>query len=144
MSEPVGSGDGNDRRMSEPLGVAGSDSGGVDQRDPAGRDTGVIREALRDVIDPELSLDVVELGLIRNIEFEGETTVVYMVLTTMTCPFWQLFVDQVNTALEPVESVGPVDVRLEPGGRWTPEMLSEEARWELEAQGLLPMQTLFA
>jgi len=89
-------------------------------------------------------IPVIELGLIRRIVFEGETTVVYMVLTMMTCPFWQLFVDQVTTALEPVESVGEVSVRLEPGGRWTPEMLSENARWELEAQGLLPMTTLFA
>lgn len=104
----------------------------------------VVREALRDVMDPELGIDVVELGMIRRVEFEGSTTVVYMVLTTMTCPFWQLFVDQVNSALEPVDSVGAVEVRLEPGGRWTPEMMTEEARWELEAQGLLPPTTLFA
>ncbi len=104
----------------------------------------VVREALREVIDPELGLDVVELGMIRNVEFEGDTTVVFMVLTTMTCPFWSLFVDQVNTALGPVPSVTAVDVRLEPGGRWSPDMLSESARWELEAQGLLHTNTLFA
>ncbi len=97
-----------------------------------------VREALREVIDPELGIDVVELGMIRDIQLEPDRTVVYMVLTTMTCPFWDLFVDQVKTALSEVDGVGEVDVRFDPRLRWTPELLSESARWELEIQGLLP------
>ena len=98
----------------------------------------VVRDALHEVMDPELGINVVELGMIREVCFEGDTTIVYMVLTTMTCPFWGLFVDQVKTALSDVESVGEVDVRFDPRHRWTPELLSEPARWELEIQGLLP------
>lgn len=101
-------------------------------------DIEVVRDALHEVIDPELGINVVDLGMVRDIRFEGEKTVVDLVLTTMTCPFWGLFVDQVKTALGDVECVGDVDVRFDPRHRWTPELLSESARWELEIEGLLP------
>jgi metal-sulfur cluster biosynthetic enzyme len=100
-----------------------------------------IRTALREVIDPELGLNVVDLGMIREIQHDGQSTTVGMVLTTMTCPFWELFVDQVRTALEDVPGVGELEVRYDPRHRWTPEMLTDEARWELEIAGLLPTHT---
>src|SRR5581483_11997131 len=96
-----------------------------------------IRTALRDVIDPELGINVVDLGMIREIQHEDDSTIVYMVLTTMTCPFWELFVDQVRTALDDVPGVGHLEVRYDPRHRWTPDLLSDEARWELEVTGLL-------
>ena len=101
----------------------------------------VIRTALRDVIDPELGINVVDLGMIREIRHQGDSTTVYMVLTTMTCPFWELFVDQVRSALDDVPGVGELEVRYDPRHRWTPDMLSDEARWELEITGLLPTNT---
>jgi metal-sulfur cluster biosynthetic enzyme len=107
-------------------------------------DVEVVREALREVIDPELGINVVDLGMIRDIQLEGDKTVVSMVLTTMTCPFWDLFVDQVKTALSDVDGVRELDVRFDPRHRWSPELLSESARWELEIQGLLPMTSWLA
>lgn len=104
----------------------------------------VIRLRLRDVIDPELMLNVVDLGMIRGIEHDGESTTISMVLTTMTCPFWELFVDQVRTALEDVPGVGELRVIYDPRERWTPAMLTDEARWELEIAGLLPTNTWLA
>jgi len=100
--------------------------------------TDIVREALHDVIDPELGINVVDLGMVREIERAGETAVIYMVLTTMTCPFWALFVDQVTTAVTGVDGVREVEVKFDPRHRWTPELLSDSARWELEIQGLLP------
>jgi metal-sulfur cluster biosynthetic enzyme len=100
-----------------------------------------IRAALRDVIDPELGINVVDLGMIREIVHDGESTTVSMVLTTMTCPFWELFVDQVHTALSDVPGVGDLQVRYDRREPWTPELLSDEARWELEIAGLLPTST---
>jgi metal-sulfur cluster biosynthetic enzyme len=100
-----------------------------------------IRQALRNVIDPELGINVVDLGMIQGIEHDGDSTTVSMVLTTMTCPFWELFVDQVRTALRDVPGVGDLHVRYDPSKRWTPEMLADEARWELEIAGLLPTTT---
>jgi metal-sulfur cluster biosynthetic enzyme len=107
-------------------------------------DIEIVREALREVIDPELGINVVDLGMVRDIQVESGRTVVCMVLTTMTCPFWDLFVDQVKTALSEVDGLGELDVRFDPRQRWTPEMLSESARWELEIQGLLPMTSWLA
>lgn len=100
-----------------------------------------IRAALREVIDPELGLNVVDLGMIRGIEHDGQSTTVWMILTTMSCPFWDLFVDQVRTALEEVPELGELRVRYDPRGRWTPELMTDEARWELEIAGLLPTVT---
>lgn len=50
----------------------------------------------------------------------------------MKCPFWGSFVDHVKMALVDVDGVGEVDVRFGPRPRWTPELLSESARWELK------------
>lgn len=100
-----------------------------------------IERALQNVIDPELGLNIVELGMVREIESDRDKTVVYMVLTTMTCPFWGLFVDQIGTALEDVDDVGELDVRFDPRQPWTPELMTDEARHELEIMGLLPTTT---
>lgn len=104
-------------------------------------DVAVIEQALTDVIDPELGLNVVELGMVRGVDSDGEKTVVRMILTTMTCPFWGLFVDQIETALEDVEGVGELDVRFDPRQPWTPELMTDDARHELEIMGLLPTST---
>jgi metal-sulfur cluster biosynthetic enzyme len=100
-----------------------------------------IERALQDVIDPELGLNIVELGMVREIESSGGKTVVRMVLTTMTCPFWGLFVDQIQIALADVDDVGDLDVRFDPRRPWTPELMTEDARHELEIMGLLPTTT---
>jgi metal-sulfur cluster biosynthetic enzyme len=97
-----------------------------------------IRDALRHVIDPELAINVVDLGMITEIECDGDTTLVSMVLTTMTCPFWELFIGMVKDALRDVPGVGTVVVRHDPRRYWSPDLLCEEARWELEIAGLLP------
>jgi metal-sulfur cluster biosynthetic enzyme len=100
-----------------------------------------IERALQEVIDPELGLNIVELGMVRQIDSDGEKTVVHMVLTTMTCPFWALFVDQIQTALEDIDGVGELDVRFDPRQPWTPAMMTDDARHELEIMGLLPTNT---
>jgi metal-sulfur cluster biosynthetic enzyme len=97
-----------------------------------------IREALHNVIDPELGMNVIELGMIRDIQQDDGKAVVSMVLTTMSCPFWGLFVDQVETALEDVEGVLDVEVKYDGRERWSPDLMADEARHELEIMGLLP------
>ena len=100
-----------------------------------------IREALRGVIDPELTFNVIDLGMVTEIEIGEGRTVVTLVLTTVSCPFWELFTDQVREALRDVPGVGEVVVRNDPRLRWTPELMVDEARWELEIAGLLPTNT---
>jgi metal-sulfur cluster biosynthetic enzyme len=103
-----------------------------------------VREALREVMDPELALNIVDLGMVTDIRCEDGRTTVSMVLTTMTCPFWELFTAQVQDALRDVPHVGEVAVRHDPRRRWTPELMADEARWELEIAGLLPTSTWLA
>jgi metal-sulfur cluster biosynthetic enzyme len=102
-------------------------------------DSLAVREALRDVIDPELGINIVDLGLLRGIENRSGEVTVSMVLTTMSCPFWGLFVDQVQTALADVKGVDTVNVKLDPRRPWAPDDLSESARDELVTMGLLPL-----
>jgi len=95
-------------------------------------------DALRNVIDPELGMDVVELGMVGNVEVEEREVVVDLRLTSMSCPFWDLFVDQVKTALADIEGIGTVTVRFDRRNPWTPELLSGKARAQLELTGLMP------
>lgn len=94
--------------------------------------------ALRQVIDPELGVDAVALGMVGDVEIDGGSVLVNLRLTSMSCPFWDLFVDQIEGAVGEVEGVERVEVRFDRSRAWSPERMSEEARRELEAVGLLP------
>lgn len=84
-------------------------------------------EALRSVIDPEIGLNVVELGLVRNIEvYEGEDSAkITMILTTPFCPYGPQIIEQVRMVGISVMS-GGVDVEI--GTElWDPSMMEEGA-----------------
>ena len=84
-----------------------------------------ILEALRGVIDPELGLNVVELGLIRNVESENGQTKVTMILTTPFCPYGPAMLDQVRA--EAGKAAGG-EVEVEIGTEmWDPSMMEEGA-----------------
>lgn len=90
-----------------------------------------IKEALRDVIDFELGLDVVALGFIRKIEVGDDEVKIEMILTSPMCPMASMLTRQVQErASEVVDK--PVEVNL---GRemWNPEMMESDAR---EALGI--------
>jgi metal-sulfur cluster biosynthetic enzyme len=94
--------------------------------------------ALAEVIDPELGLDVVSLGMVGGVEIEGGKVHVDLRLTTMSCPFWDLFVDQVKAAVGSVDGVEEVEVEFDRRRPWSPKLMSDPARRALEAYGLLP------
>lgn len=84
-----------------------------------------IREALREVIDPEIGLNVVELGLIRDLEMEGELTRITMILTTPFCPYGPAMLEQVRLTASKA-AAGPVEVEV--GTElWDPSMMEEGA-----------------
>ena len=97
-----------------------------------------VMEVLRDVIDPELAINVVELGMVGEIEIDDGAVLVNMRLTSMSCPFWDLFVEQVKGAVGSVEGVDDVTVRFDRRQPWSPDLMSAAARAELEAIGLMP------
>ncbi len=81
-----------------------------------------VREALRVVMDPELGLDVVTLGLIRDIVFHDEETEVKMIMTTPFCPYAGSIIQQVQqVAANAVD--GPARVNLLETPMWEPSMM---------------------
>jgi metal-sulfur cluster biosynthetic enzyme len=90
-----------------------------------------VQEVLRDVIDPELGLDFVELGLIYEIEVEGGNIKITYTLTTPACPIGPQVSEQIEeyvSELDGVEQVEPVMTFSPP---WTPERMSEDAKFAL-------------
>lgn len=82
-----------------------------------------VREALRGVLDPELHLDVVALGLIRSIDLEATPINVKMLLTTPFCPYGPWLVQQVK---ETAEHAGGREAKVEVlPEQWNPEMMED-------------------
>ena len=89
-------------------------------------DTKSIRDGLRDVIDFEIGLDVVALGMIREIDVAEENVTITMILTSPMCPMASFMMNQVRErAAELIDK--PVEVIM---GRemWKPDMMEQEAR----------------
>ncbi len=80
-----------------------------------------LRESLREILDPEIGMSIIDLGLIRNIEFTPDETVVTMIMTTPFCPAAGWLIDQVRTKTADATS-GPSRVILG-DEMWTPEMM---------------------
>ena len=89
-----------------------------------------ILSALEEVIDPELGIDIVNLGLIYEIRFDGDTgqTEIDMTLTTMGCPLADLLTDQIYDAMTEVPEVTDTEVKLVWYQAWTVEKMSRYAR----------------
>ncbi len=98
---------------------------GVHALDTEGR----IREALKQVYDPELGVNIVDLGLVYEIEVgdAGDVDIRYT-LTTMGCPIGPMIEDQMRAFLAPIEGLGDVRPDLVFRPAWSPEMMSEEAK----------------
>jgi len=91
-----------------------------------------VLEALKTVRDPEIPMDLVELGLIYElIVKKGGTVFVEMTLTTPACPVAASMPGEVETAIRTVPGVSDVRVKLVWTPPWGPELMSEEARLEL-------------
>ncbi|MBY5034984.1 MULTISPECIES: metal-sulfur cluster assembly factor [Streptococcus] len=84
--------------------------------------------ALEEVIDPELGIDIINLGLIYEIRFDEGKTEIDMTLTTMGCPLADLITDQIHDVLQSVPEVKEVDVRLVWSPAWTVNKMSRYAR----------------
>jgi metal-sulfur cluster biosynthetic enzyme len=85
-------------------------------------------EALKDVIDPEIGLNVVDLGLIYQIDFDEENSKINTVftLTTQFCPMGESITEAVKRALENAFPVMEVELDLTFDPAWNQEMISEE------------------
>lgn len=91
----------------------------------------VILNALKTVKDPELNVNVVDLGLVYTIQTRESEVDVEMTLTSPACPAGPEILRNAVSALEKVEGVTKAQVRLVMSPPWTPERMSDEARDEL-------------
>jgi len=92
---------------------------------------GEVLDALANVIDPELGLDFVELGLIYDVAIDdGEVGVAYS-LTSPGCPIGPQVAEQIREFVGELPGVEQVAARLTFSPPWTPERISEDARFAL-------------
>jgi metal-sulfur cluster biosynthetic enzyme len=90
-----------------------------------------VQDALTNVIDPELGLDFVELGLIYTIEVEGADVFVTFTLTSPGCPIGPQVSEQIEEFVSELDGVGSVYPKMTFTPAWTPELMSEEAKFAL-------------
>ena len=88
--------------------------------------------ALENVIDPELGIDIVNLGLVYDVELDDEgLATVTMTLTSMGCPMGPVIVDQVNTALSELPEVKSTNVNIVWNPPWSKDKMSRYAKMAL-------------
>lgn len=91
-----------------------------------------VRDALREVIDPELGINVVDLGLVYRIEAEPDRLSVAMTMTTPACPLGEHLAAQAEAAVRrAAPQVAEVQVRLVWEPPWSPDLMSPDAKRRL-------------
>jgi metal-sulfur cluster biosynthetic enzyme len=128
--------DSNNDLVTEPAEVAGADTAPADggllsSTDPEVDD---LLEAMRDVVDPELGVNVVDLGLVYGVAMETDrTATIDMTLTSAACPLTDVIEDQTRAALDGLVNDFRINwVWLPP---WGPEKITEDGREQLRALG---------
>ncbi|UNK19231.1 metal-sulfur cluster assembly factor [Paenibacillus sp. N3/727] len=90
-----------------------------------------ILDRLREVYDPELGINIIDLGLVYEVRCAQEEVCVVMTLTTPGCPMHDMMVSGVESALSELPDVADVHVQVVWEPQWTPEMMSNDAKEEL-------------
>ena len=90
-----------------------------------------VTDALREVIDPELGLDFVELGLIYDVEVDSGTVRVTYTLTSPGCPIGPQVSEQIEEFVSELDGVDQVESSMTFSPPWTPELMSEDAKFAL-------------
>ncbi|WP_435010473.1 metal-sulfur cluster assembly factor [Tundrisphaera lichenicola] len=90
-----------------------------------------IVDALRNVIDPELNVNIVDLGLVYTVQSREDEVDVEMTLTTPACPAGPEILRNAVSELEKLEGVSKANVKLVMSPPWSPDRMSDAARDEL-------------
>ena len=88
-------------------------------------------EALHQVEDPELGMDIVDLGLLYEVEVEGPKVKITYSLTSMGCPAGPLIAGDIDRTAREVEGVEDVELELTFDPPWTPDKMSDDAKFIL-------------
>jgi metal-sulfur cluster biosynthetic enzyme len=87
-----------------------------------------ILEALKNVVDPELGINIVDLGLVYGLDIQGKAVHITYTLTTMGCPIGPLIEAEMKQFLSGVEGIDQIEAEMVLRPPWTPEMMSDEAK----------------
>jgi metal-sulfur cluster biosynthetic enzyme len=90
-----------------------------------------VTEALEEVIDPELGLDFVSLGLVYDVEVENADVYITFTLTTPACPIGPQVTEQMKEFVGELDGVAGVHPKMVFDPPWSPEMMSEDAKFAL-------------
>jgi metal-sulfur cluster biosynthetic enzyme len=91
-----------------------------------------VLESLKEVYDPEIGINIVDLGLVYDVGFHDNSDVeVTMTLTSMGCPLGPVIISDVQKAVGTLDPGGDVHVRIVWSPPWSPALMSEDARDEL-------------
>jgi metal-sulfur cluster biosynthetic enzyme len=95
-----------------------------------------IRTAMKQVEDPEIGVNVVDLGLLYGVNVADDGKVVLdMTLTSMGCPLTEQILGDARAALEPLDGVTQVDVNWVWDPPWSPEAMTEEGKFMMKVLG---------
>lgn len=103
--------------------------------DPADGLAAAVYQALFEVIDPDLGVNIVDLGFVRGVTVEGRTAVITMTLTSAACPLTSIMEDQIRTGLAALAEIGDLRIDWQWLPAWRPEDLSASGREQLRAVG---------
>ena len=90
-----------------------------------------VREVLRGVFDPELHMNIVDIGLVYGVEVVGDKVNVKMTLTSPGCPYGPYLLHQVKDTLLTLKGIKDADVEVVWDPPWGPDKMTEEVRLEL-------------
>ena len=92
-----------------------------------------VMDALQECYDPEIPVNIVDLGLIYNVDIDDEAGQVQitMTLTALGCPMAGEVVDEVQMRVKQVENVKDCKVEMTFDPPWSPDRMTEDAKWEL-------------
>lgn len=90
-----------------------------------------VTEALKTIYDPEIPVNIYDLGLIYEIDVQENTVNIEMTLTAPGCPAIDFIMDEINEKVQAIDGVDMVNINLVFEPPWDKEMMSEEAKLEL-------------
>ncbi len=117
----------------QPVETQADDLPEVDLGDETTASTDDVTEAMRDVVDPELGINVVDLGLVYGVHLDGAQATIDMTLTSAACPLTDVIEDQTRQALEGLVDGFAINwVWMPP---WGPDKITDDGREQLRALG---------
>ena len=90
-----------------------------------------VLESIKEIIDPEIGINIVDMGLIYDVDIDDTTVDITMTLTMPGCPAGGQIVNGTQHVTQQMDGVEEVNVNVVWTPRWTPELMSEEAKDEL-------------